>query len=92
MESRLKSDDLGGEFQLWEGEAKVAYIMFSTPFPDRIIIQHTSVDPAQAGQGLGKVLFKQMVDFATENDLSVVPRCNFTQQMFEKYPEYKGLL
>ncbi|OEK03982.1 GNAT family N-acetyltransferase [Roseivirga misakiensis] len=92
MESRLKSDDLGGEFQVWEGEAKVAYMMFSKPFADRIIIQHTQVDQSQKGKGLGKLLFDQMIDYATKNGLLVVPRCNFTQRMFEKYPEYRGLL
>ncbi len=92
MENRLKIDDLGGEFQLWEDEEMLAHMMFSKPFPDRIIIQHTQVDQSQKGKGLGKLLFDQMIEYAKSNKLSVVPRCNFTQRMFERYPEYHDLL
>ena len=70
----------------------LAYIMFSKPFPDRIIVQHTQVDQSQGGKGLGKMLFDQMIAYAQEYKVSVVPRCNFTQKMFERYPEYKDLL
>ncbi|OEK00407.1 hypothetical protein BFP97_02260 [Roseivirga sp. 4D4] len=92
IESRLKTDDLGGEFQLWEGDAMLAHMMFSRPFPDRIIVQHTQVDQSQKGKGLGKRLFDQMIEYAKSNELSVVPRCNFTQKMFERYPEHNSLL
>lgn len=92
IESKLKTDDSGGEFQLWQGEEMLAHMMFSKPFADRIIIQHTQVDLSQKGQGLGKRLFDQMIDYAISNELSVVPRCNFTQKMFERYPEHKDLL
>ncbi|MBO3697922.1 GNAT family N-acetyltransferase [Roseivirga sp. E12] len=92
MESRLKEDDLGGEFQLWKDEKMVAHMMFAKPLADRIIIQHTQVDQSQKGKGLGKLLFDQMIDYAKSNDLSVIPRCNFTQKMFERFPEYNYLL
>lgn len=92
IESRLKEDERGGEFQLWEDEQKPAYMMFSKPFPDRIIVQHTHVDSAQAGKGLGKMLFNHMIEYAQQYKLSVVPRCNFTQKMFERHPEYSDLL
>lgn len=92
MESKLKEDELGGEFQLWENDTMLAHMMFSKPFADRIIVQHTQVGQSQKGKGLGKLLFDQMVDYAESNKLSVVPRCNFTQKMFERYPEHSGLL
>lgn len=92
IESRLKEDALGGEFQLWENEQKLAYMMFSKPFADRIIVQHTHVDPSQTGSGLGKMLFNHMIEYAQERKLSVVPKCSFTQKMFERYPQYNNLL
>ncbi len=92
METRLKEDEQGGEFQFWEDEQRLAYMMFSKPFPDRIIVQHTHVDPSQAGKGLGKMLFNHMIEYAQQHELSVVPKCNFTQKMFERYPQYNDLL
>jgi len=84
--------DDAGEFQVWEGDEMLAHMTYARPFPDRMIVQHTQVAHGQNGRGLGKMLFGQMIAFARQEKISVVPTCQFTRKMFDKFPEYKELL
>lgn len=58
----------------------------------RIIIDHTEVDDAFAGQGIGKKLFDEAVNFARNANIKVLPLCPFAKKMFDKSPELADLL
>jgi uncharacterized protein len=55
----------------WVGEAK-------------IIIDHTEVGVAFGGKGVGKKLLMEMVKFAREKQLRIMPLCPFARAMFER--------
>lgn len=58
----------------------------------RIIIDHTEVDPAYNGKGIGYELFKTLIQHAREKGWKVLPLCPFAQAMFRKYDEYNDVL
>ena len=59
---------------------------------NRIVIDHTGVDPEYEGQGIGKQLFHKAVAFARENDVKITPVCPFVVAMFRRMPETQDVL
>jgi predicted GNAT family acetyltransferase len=44
------------------------------------------------GTGAGKELVKAGVEFARENDLTVLPLCPFAKAIIDKTPEFQDVL
>lgn len=59
---------------------------------DRIIIDHTEVNDAQAGKGLGKQMVTKAVEFAREKQIKILPLCPFAKAVFDKVQEYNDVL
>ncbi len=52
--------------------AVMTYVISS---PELYIIDHTLVENAYRGQGLGDKLLKAMVEYARENAIKIIPLC-----------------
>ncbi len=63
-----------------------------SPSPTTWIIDHTEVNPAYSGQGIGRVLVKLIVDAAREAKVKVLPLCPYAKKEFDKNPAYQDLL
>jgi hypothetical protein len=59
---------------------------------NRIAFTHTQVPTEFRGQGIGGALAKAALDYASENQLQVLPFCSFVADYIERNPEYRGLL
>lgn len=59
---------------------------------DRIIIEHTLVRPNYKGKGFGKVIVDSLVDYARDNGIKIIPRCEYAKSVFEKTPNYVDVL
>jgi hypothetical protein len=70
-------------------KAKVTYVMLS---PTSIIFTHTMVPISLKGQGIASYLAKYVLDYARENNLSVIPQCPFIRSYIERHPEYDDLV
>ncbi|MBX9448276.1 MAG: N-acetyltransferase [Taibaiella sp.] len=58
----------------------------------RFIIDHTEVDPAFGGKGVGKKLVMTAVAFARDHHLKIIPLCPFAKSTFEKNQDIKDVL
>ena len=59
----------------------------------RIAFQHTEVDGAYAGRGLGKQLVTGLLDDAEQRGLAVVPLCPYVRKVIsENAPRYLHLV
>ncbi|MDO5028767.1 MAG: GNAT family N-acetyltransferase [Bacillota bacterium] len=56
------------------------------------IIDHTEVDDAYAGQGIGKKLVYKIVEEAREGNKKIIPLCPYAKREFEKNKEYEDVL
>lgn len=66
--------EAGKMFYVWAGS-------------DKFIIDHTEVYPGFEGKGVGKLLLMEVVKFAREKQLKIMPLCPFAKSMFNKMPE-----
>lgn len=57
-----------------------------------LIVDHTGVNEAYKGKGVGKALFDELVAMARKEKRNVMPLCPFTRSMFEKHPESRDVL
>lgn len=56
-----------------------------------LVIESTFVKSAYQGQGIAKELIHQIVHYAIENNLKLVPLCSFARSEFDKHPEYQAI-
>ncbi|VED59016.1 GNAT family N-acetyltransferase [Staphylococcus simulans] len=60
--------------------------------PDLFIIDHTEVSEALRGQRVGYAMVEAAVNYASENNMKIVPLCPFAKSVFDKTPEYADVL
>ena len=70
-------------------EAKMTFVFAGA---DKIIIDHTEVNPGNNGKGLGKKMVEQAVLFAREKNLKIIPLCPFAKSVFDKTIEFRDVL
>ncbi len=59
---------------------------------DKIIIDHTEVNPGNEGKGFGKQMVLKAVEYARERGLKIIPLCPFAKSVFDKVPELTYVL
>ena len=57
-----------------------------------IIIDHTEVDAAFEGRGVGKQLLYKVVEMAREKKVKILPLCPFASAMFKKLDDIQDVL
>lgn len=73
-----------GQFVLLDTDKQIGIMTYSVAGTDKIIIDHTEVDPAYKGQGLGEKLVMAGVDFAREQKIKILPLCPYAKSIFAK--------
>lgn len=58
----------------------------------KIIYTHTEVPEEFKGQGIGDKLAREVLDYARQNALQVMPLCPFISAWIRKHPEYRDLV
>lgn len=73
-------------------ENPLAEMEFSLTDDNIITIEHTSVSEELNGQGVGKLLLKDLVDWARNENKKIVPKCLYAKAQMEKNKEYHDIL
>src|ERR1700694_3915415 len=58
----------------------------------RLFLMHTEVPPALQSQGLGTTLAHAALDYARQNDLTVVAICPVVKEYVGSHPEYQSFV
>ena len=81
-----------GEFvALFDGK-QAGLMTYTWAGADKFIIDHTEVEPAYNGKGVGKAMVYKAVEFARENNLKIIPLCPFAKATFQKNEEIRDVL
>jgi predicted GNAT family acetyltransferase len=70
-------------------KGKMTFVFASN---DKIIIDHTEVNPGNNGKGYGKKMVAKAVEFAREKNIKIIPLCPFAKKVFDKTPELRDVL
>ena len=85
-------DGKRGSFFLEDGPRRFAEMVYVMDGPKKLIIEHTEVDENMKGQGIGLKLLNELVGFARDEKIKVVPVCSFVKAMFQKKEELRDVL
>ena len=58
----------------------------------RLFLTHTEVPPDLQDQGLGTTLAHAALEYARQNELTVVAICPFVQEYVSSHPEYQSFV
>lgn len=75
-----------------DNETQIGTMTYSIAGPELIIIDHTDVDPAYNGKGVGKQMLYKIVEMARQKNIKIIPLCPFAASMFRKVQEIKDVL
>ncbi|MFD1032151.1 GNAT family N-acetyltransferase [Metaplanococcus flavidus] len=71
-----------------EEMASLAY----TPNGDVLTVDHTEVSPELSGQGVGKQLVSEVVQYARNEGKTIDAQCPFARGVIDKTPEFQDVL
>ena len=91
-EIQLKINDKNGVFYFDVAGKNEAMMTFVFAGDDKIIIDHTEVNPGNEGKGFGKKMVAKAVEYARENSIKIIPLCPFAKSVFDKVPEFRDVL
>ena len=91
-EVQLRINDNKGAFYIEVDNKQEAMMTFVFAGEDKIIIDHTEVNPGNEGKGFGKKMVTKAVEFAREKGIKILPLCPFAKSVFDKTPEFKDVL
>ncbi|TXD75431.1 N-acetyltransferase [Algoriphagus ratkowskyi] len=92
MNIQQETDGKRGAFFIEEGAKRIAEMIYVMAEPKKMIIEHTEVEESMRDQGLGLKLLYELVDFARDQKISVVPECSYAEVMFQKNEELRDVL
>lgn len=92
MEVKNKNDGKRGAFYMEDDGKEIALMHYLFSGPEKMIIDHTEVNEAYGGRGLGKQLVKSGVEYAREHHIKILPLCPFAKKIFSVTPEFADVL
>lgn len=81
-----------GFFKATEDGQEAGRMTYAWANDDRIIIDHTEVNPEFRGRSVGNLMVQAAVEFARKAGIKIVPLCPFAKSVFDKTPEYRDVL
>jgi uncharacterized protein len=81
-----------GVFYVEADGKMLAEMVYSLPFPEKMIIEHTEVSDELRGKNVGYQLVNAAVEYARDHQIKIIPLCPFAKAVFEKKPEWGDVL
>ncbi len=92
MEVQQTNNETRGFFTAFIDGSKAGLMTYTWAGLEKFIIDHTEVDAAFGGKGVGKEMVLAAVKFARENQLKIIPLCPFAAAVFKKNPDIQDVL
>lgn len=81
-----------GYFGAFDGDKEAGRMSYTSAGETRMILDHTEVNDAYRGQNIGKRILMEVVQFARENKIKIIPLCPFAKSVFNKIEEIRDVL
>jgi uncharacterized protein len=90
MPSEVTDSPAASRFELLS-DAGAVFVQYHRE-GDIIVLTHTEVPQALSGRGIGSKLVRGTLDRLREENVKIVPRCEFVAAFIERHPEYMDLV
>lgn len=90
----IKQEDNGlkGRFAIYDNDVFAGEMTYTWAGQEKFIIDHTGVEDAFGGRGMGKKMVLSAVEFARKNNIKILPLCPFAKRVFEKEIDIRDVL
>ena len=92
IEIKQIDQDTKGYFVASDSEHEAGRITYTFAGNSKIIIDHTEVSDAYRRQNIGKRILMEIVEYARENKIKIIPLCPFAKAIFEKVESIRDVL
>lgn len=81
-----------GALRAFEGDVVLGSTVYVRSAPDVVLVQHTGVESAARGKGVGTALFEALVEWARSTGNRVSVSCPYMARQFREHPEARDVL
>ncbi|WP_199897914.1 GNAT family N-acetyltransferase [Flavobacterium sp. B17] len=92
IEVKQSNNEKNGNFEAFIDGNHAGLMTYTWAGDERFIIDHTEVEEAYNGKGVGKEMLLAAVDFARKNSKTIIPLCPFAKATFQKHEELQDVL
>ena len=92
IEIKQIDQDTKGYFVASDSEHEAGRITYTFAGNSKIIIDHTDVNDEYRGQNIGKRILMEIVEYAREKKIKIIPLCPFAKAIFEKVESIRDVL
>lgn len=92
LEITQQDDGRKGYFEAAEYGIPGGKMTYTWTGDSAFIIDHTEVNEALSGRGVGKKLLMAAVEFARNKNVKIIPLCPFARKMFERTEAIRDVL
>lgn len=92
MDIQKIEDGKQGMFQALDDDKVAGEMHFTWVGDHSLSIDHTGVESAYRGRGIGRELLDALINFARQDQIKVIPLCPYAKSVFDKRPELQDVL
>jgi len=92
IEIKQFADGTKGRFSALDEDRTAGSIYYTYAGSSIMILDHTEVNDAYRGKSIGKKILMEIVDFARENKIKIIPLCPFAKSVFDKTESIRDVL
>lgn len=81
-----------GYFAALDNETEAGRMSYTFAGETKMILDHTEVSDEYRGQNIGKRILMEVVNYARENKIKIIPLCPFAKSVFNKIEEIRDVL
>ena len=86
------NNEKNGAFEIYYEGQKAGEMTYKWAGKEKFIIDHTEVEEAYNGKGVGKEMLIKAVEFAREKGKKIIPLCPFAKATFQKNEDLRDVL
>jgi predicted GNAT family acetyltransferase len=81
----------GGSFYIGDSFSPTAQLVYRMSGEHKMIIDHTEVADIHKGEGIGKQLVLEAIQYARQQDMKILPLCSFARSILKHSKEYEDI-
>lgn len=81
-----------GFFGAFDGDKEAGRMTYTFVGNTKMIIDHTEVSDEYRGQNIGRRILMEVVKYARDNQIKIIPLCPFAKSVFDVTEEIRDVL